>query len=141
MSFVVDQNGLLTEPNLHDGFVDGIQLIGKNSAVVALRNVHGQTFSIQLMGLEALVCDEFRQGNIILDVQITSGKPPSKDALSSLYVAPHPSAAAEYHDKHARFIQAQTDRITQGDLVLVLIEPSYGCQLIALCRELLVSPT
>src|SRR5262249_31606368 len=57
VTFVVDQNGYLTTPILHDGFVDGVQLTGDKSAAVALRTIHGERFSMQMIGLEALACD------------------------------------------------------------------------------------
>ena len=140
MAFGLDDHGFLRDPNLHDGIVDGIHLVSDKAVVVSLRDAHRQTFSMQLVGVEALVCDDFRLGNIILDVQITSDVAPDKDTLGSLFVPPHPSAAEEFHDQHARFLDRHADRIKEGTLVLVSIAPSYGCKLVALCREVLISP-
>jgi hypothetical protein len=68
MEFSVGDHGFLRSPNLHDGFVDGVLLTGDESATVMMRDVTGQTFSMQLIGIKALVCDDFRQGNIILSI-------------------------------------------------------------------------
>jgi hypothetical protein len=141
MELVLDDRGFLSHPNLHDGFVDGINLVGEKAAAVLLRDVHGQTFSMQLAGAEALVCDNFQMGNIILDVQITSGVAPNRDTLGSLFVSPHPSAAKEFHDQHAQFLERHVAEVKERALVLVSIVPSYGCKLIALCREVQISRT
>jgi hypothetical protein len=135
----IDDNGFLRSPNLHDGFLDGILLAGENRATVLLRTVAGQSFSMQIIGVEALVCNDFRQGNIIFDVQIVSRVVASEDTLGHLFVPPHPDAALEFHDEHKRFLGRQISRIKDGELKLVSIESSYGCNLKALCQDITIS--
>jgi hypothetical protein len=95
--------------------------------------------SMQLAGLEAFVCNDFRQGNIILSVQIISAFAPSEDAVTLLFVPPHPSAAKEFHDRYSQFLKKQIEMVTRGALTFVTIDPSYGCNVSALCQEVLIS--
>lgn len=139
MMFKVDDRGFLTSPNLHDGFVDGVQLVSENAVDVSLRDVRGKTFVMQLVGVEALLCEDFRLGNIILDVQIVSGAAPDKDIINSMFVPPHPAAAREFHDRHEGFLERKIDKVSEGTLKLILIVPSCGCSLRALCREVNIS--
>src|SRR5262249_53568780 len=141
VTFSVDERGSLKSPNLHDGFVDGVVLEGEKRVAVSLRDVSGQVFSMRLIEVEALVCNEFRQGNIILDITIFSGIAPDDDALGSLFGSPHPSVAREHHEQHKRLLQDRSDKIRKGVLKLVSIEPSYGCSLTALCGEVIISRT
>ena len=135
MAFVLDDHGYLRDPNLHDGLVDGIHLPSDTAVTVSLRDIQGQRFSMQLIGAVAFVCDDFRLGNIILDVQIASRVTPDMDTLGSLFGTPHPSAA----EGHARALERYAEKIREGTLALVTINPSYGCTLTALCREVLIS--
>ena len=140
MTFSIDDHGYLRSPYLHDGFVDGILLAGESAVTVLLRDVKDRTFSMQLIGVEHLACDDFRQGNIILHVQIVSGIAPNDDTLRSLLGPPHPKAAQEFHDRHEQFLQKKIEKIKAGSLTLVSIDPSYGCYLRALCRDVVISP-
>lgn len=106
---------------------------------VLLRDESGQALSMQLVGTEALVCNNFRQGNIVGDVQIVSGIAPYADMLNLLLDPPHPKAAEEFHDRHRRFVKQKIGQNKDGSLSLVSIDPSYGCKRIALCREVAIS--
>ena len=139
MNFTIDEHGFVRSPNLHDGFLDGVQRVSEDAVALSLRDVRGQTFVMELIGAEALVCDDFRLGNIIFDIQIVSGAAPDKDILASLFVPPHPAAAKEFHDQHSEFLQKRIDRVSEGALKLVSIDPSYGCSLRALCTEVKIT--
>jgi hypothetical protein len=139
MAFSFDQHGFLANPTLHDGFVDGLLLEDEKRATVLLRTVGGEKFKMQLNGVEAFVCDDFRQGNIILHIQIFSGIAPDDNSLGRLYGPPHPSAAQEYHDRYKLLLTQKIEKIKEGLLSLVAIDPSYGCDLRAICQEVIIT--
>jgi hypothetical protein len=139
MAFQLDEHCILRDPELHDGYVDGIHLTPNKGVTISLRDVDGQTFSMQLIELVDLVCNDFRETNIIYDIRLTSGQLPDASTLAALLSAPHPSAAPVFHDHHAQRLQQYSEKVTERALVLVSLNPSYGCELIALCREVLVS--
>lgn len=127
-------------PHFHDGYVTGIRLRDQ-AATVYIRQVDGADFELALEGLEVLQMEDFRQGNIISMVEVVAGRTSSvTSCLDRLFVAPHPSAAAKYHEAHACVLKRQVARIEQGETCLVAMVPSYGADLLAICREVICRP-
>jgi hypothetical protein len=121
-------------PNFHDGYITGLK-VREGGATIYLQQVDGTDFDLILDKLEALQIDDFRQGNIISHVDIIAGRSLSVDALDRLYEPPHSAAALQYHEKHASFVKGQAERIERGDAQLLVIVPSYGADLLAICRQ------
>lgn len=126
--------------HFHDGYVTGIRL-REEAATIYLRQVSGAEYELLLEGLEALQVEDFREGNIISLVEVVTGRIPYADTdFDRLFVSPHPSAAAQYHDAHALVLKRQIARIENGEASLVIIVPSYGADLLAFCREAIFRP-
>ncbi len=121
-------------PNFHDGYVTGLK-VREGGATIYLRQVDGADFDLILEDLEALQIDDFRQGNIVSNVDIIAGRSLSADFLGRLYEPPHPAAAPQYHENHASFVKRQIERIERGEAQLLMIVPSYGADLLAICRQ------
>lgn len=122
-------------PRFHDGLLTGI-ILGEQSATVYLRQSTGEEYTLTLSGLEVLQMEDFRQGNIISMVEVVSGRFPYEHAgLERLFEPPHPTAAEEYHKAHAIVLERQAARIASGEVSLLIIVPSYGADLLAICRE------
>lgn len=127
-------------PHFHDGNVTGIRLRDQ-AASIYIYQVDGAEFELALEGLEELQAEDFRDGNIISMVEIISGcAPPTTIELDRLFTAPHPAAATQYHDAHAQVLHRQIERIESGETNLVVIVPSYGADLMAICREVACRP-
>ncbi|TCM40530.1 hypothetical protein EDF59_1042 [Novosphingobium sp. ST904] len=85
--------------------------------------------------------EDFRQGNTISMVEVVSGQVPYEHfGLERLFRPPHPSAAEEYQRAHAAIVERQSARIADGDVSMVVIVPSYGADLIAICRDVALAP-
>ncbi|WP_295632118.1 hypothetical protein [Novosphingobium sp.] len=127
-------------PRFHDGYVTGLRL--RDEAVtIYLQDVSGSDYELLLEGLEALHVENFREGNVILVAEVVTGRTPDADTdFDSLFIPPHPSADAQYHDAHGLVLKRQIARIETGELSLVLIVPSYGADLLATCREVVCRP-
>lgn len=132
----------------HDGYLVSVS-VKENTAVLGLRQVSGDEFVMTLGGLEALSIDGFREGNIILDLWMVSGRQPTSEDLQTMELAevmevlfpgPHPEAAAQYHEAHAVFLEAKLSRIRSGEASLVLIVPAYGADLYAFCTSVDLQP-
>jgi hypothetical protein len=124
-----------TIPYFHDGHITGIRL-RERAATVYLRQVDGTDFRLDLEGLEALQIEDFREGNIISMAEVVTGRTPYLHTnFDELFPPPHPSAAVEYHEAHAAYIERQIARIESGEVCLVVIIPSYGAELMAICRN------
>jgi hypothetical protein len=58
--------------DLHDGTITGLRLIEPTSLRVDVSDWRGNRYAITLTGLQRLKCLDFREGNIILDVEVYS---------------------------------------------------------------------
>jgi Trk K+ transport system NAD-binding subunit len=126
--------------DFHDGLLNGI-VLGSNTATIHLQQTTGEEYTLTLAGLEVLHMEDFRQGNIISMVEVVSGQAPYEHSgLERLFGTPHPSAAEEHHKAHAAIVQRQSTRIATGDVSMVVIVPSYGADLIAICRDVALAP-
>ena len=122
-------------PHFHDGLLTGIVLFDK-TATVFLQQSSGEQYKLLLSGLEVLQMEDFRQGNIISMVEVVTGRLPYEHVgIERLFVPPHPAAAKQYHEAHANVIAQQSSRIAGGEVALVVIVPSYGGDLLAICHE------
>jgi hypothetical protein len=125
-------------PSFHDGLLTSLA-VEKNEAVIGIRRTNGTAFKLTLECVEALHAADFREGNIIDNVEVIHGKAPEgvglNERLERLFPSPHASAAAEYHERYADFLRGVLGRITTGEAKMVIIESSYGCDLVAVCRD------
>lgn len=70
-------------------------------------------------------------------VEVVSGRLPYEQAgLERLFEPPHPKAAEEHQKAHAIVLERQAARIASGEVSLLVIVPSYGADLLAICREI-----
>ncbi|MFC0684163.1 hypothetical protein [Novosphingobium clariflavum] len=126
--------------DFHDGELTGI-VLGSETATVFLRQATGDEYTLTLAGLEVLQMQDFRQGNVISMIEVVTGQAPCEHSgLERLFDPPHPSAAEPYHIEHAKIIEKQSARIAAGEVSMVVIVPSYGADLIAICRNIAFAP-
>lgn len=129
-----------TIPHFHDGYLTGLRL-REGAATLYLREVDGSEYDLILEGLEALHIEDFREGNIISHVEIVTGRTPYTHIdFDRLFDPPGPSVAMQYREKHAAFLKRQIARIESGEVCLIVIEASYGAQMLAICREAACHP-
>ncbi len=122
-------------PRFHDGLVTGIIVAGK-SAALFLRQTNGEEYALDLEGLEVLHMEDFRQANIISNVEVVTLRLPDNDvAFDRLFGAPHPTAEPIYHEQYAAVVELQQNRIKSGETKLLVVVPSWGADLLAICRE------
>jgi hypothetical protein len=121
-------------PSFHDGNLLGIQLAA-GEAALSLKRVNGENYELTLNSLEALQMDDFREGNIIFEIEIINGRAPSAEALERLFVSPHPGAAAKYHDTHAQFLSSKVAKVEAGEATVIRITSSYGADIVAYCAS------
>jgi hypothetical protein len=128
----LDANGALRSPNPQEAYLEGLALsdgTGQRMLRVAFRPERpvNRRFALVLEGLEHLRCMDFREGNIVLSVEIVRHRKPDAAALHALFDT-GAKASTPWIDRFARDVAV-------GKLTFVRISPSYGCELIALCKE------
>ena len=111
----------------HDGYFMGIDLRQEGVAQLFLRDLDGHDFCLFLRDLKRLICDEFREGNIILDIQVFCGEEPPIDTLAWLY-------SVDSTDELPTYLLEQIGKIASGAMTLVLLSASYGGVLAAVCE-------
>jgi hypothetical protein len=127
VDFKLNVYNALEHPNFHDARILAVELIDSNALLVNLQEEGGALYRLKLSGLERLRCLDFREGNIILDVSIFRGVPPPVADLRTLLDL-RVKESPEYLDTVA-------NRVRAGELSFVHITPSYGCELLALCKN------
>lgn len=124
-------------PNFHDGQLTGIALKDKG-AVLSLRRSDGGHYELYLSGIKALHISDLREGNIVANLEIVTGRELDASAkdeiMQRLFPAPHPSAESSYHAKYTVFIEARLAELSSGEATLVIISPSYGADLLGFCE-------
>lgn len=107
-------------------------------ATLSLERSNGEMFELRLEGVEALQADDFRQGNIISSLEIIHGSEPActdlDERLERLFPSPHPKAEALYHQRYSEFLRGVLARIAEDTAAMVIVESSYGCDLVAVCK-------
>jgi hypothetical protein len=135
----------LTGPltGLHDGLLTSVA-VSEGAAVLGLTHVDGRRFNLTLTGVEALSMNDFREGNIILELQVATGSDFEDVGLSPgdvratlevLFTRPHPEAARKYHDDYEAALERQMQRLEQGEMRLVILDPAYGADFVAYCAS------
>ena len=62
---------MVSLPDFHDGFLDGV-LVCASSAVILLRTVTEQRYTLQLNEVDVLRANDFRKENIIFELNLLS---------------------------------------------------------------------
>ncbi len=132
MEFVINPDGILSQPDLHDGHVLGLRLLNKTTLQISTQTVDGEAFALVLAGLQRLRCDGFAEGNVIFSVEITRNAAPKLETLYRL--TGEPPAREPYRSRHEEWMAELSRDIAEGRLTLVSLEPSYGCMVTALCE-------
>ena len=129
----------MSELHLHDACFEGI-VLGGQDCTLYFRRPDSSRCEVRLIAIDALVMDDFRQGNIVSMLAITSGElaAPADHVLHRLYPPPHPDAQAEFHAGYARAMQQKRSALETGELTLAEMDPAYGATLLAMCQEVLV---
>ena len=118
----------MSSPNLHDARLLGMFVSDNKTATVLFRSENGQRHELLLKEVEHLVANDFREGNIVLDVEIYDGESFDSKLLSEIY-------GKNYLTAHPGFKSEIRRKVKNGELKLVSVNPSYGCSLLCICKE------
>lgn len=121
---VISEEGAVVQPPLHDAKIRGLLLCDPEKLVVAVVTSAGDRYCLVLNDVERLRADDFRQGNIILDVTVFSAT--EIDVVDIAYVY-----GVEPTDNP--FLSKTMERLVREDKLLVRINPSFGCAAACIC--------
>jgi hypothetical protein len=104
-------------PKFHDGSVNGIVLVPSNEVHVFLSEESRQQYVLILKGVEHLRADNFREGNIVLDLCVRRGNQIAREHVS-------PFLKSDAGD--SGYAERLLARVQNAGLFVVEINPSYG---------------
>lgn len=130
MQIQLGKNFEIVEPCFHDGFIVSLDTSDDECAIIGLKTVEGIPHNLILQGLLGIRSTNFRAGNIILSAQIFTQTSPPEPFVRFAFGMDDGG-----HDAHTRGIR---ERVEHGDLTLCSILPSYGCELHAVCRSVVL---
>ncbi len=116
----------------HDGFFNGL-LIDEESAYLFICTLEGERFAIRAMGLVALLADDIKAGNIILEVAISAACEIDREAVREVHGFPQSPQGDKWADE--ALLQAKS-----AELSLLVINPAYGGSCLALAKEFALVP-
>ncbi len=127
MTLQVDKDGVVTNPDFHDGDLLGI-FTPRDPAELTLflRTDEGIGFKLTIPDVVRALANNFSEGNIVLQLIITEGGKVSAEAVRKLF---------HYDDAQpTKPMPDQMKQIADEGWTLVEVTSSYGCELLAISR-------
>jgi len=119
-------DGTLINPALHDANLFGIISCPNRRMFILVRDVHGKIHCLAFFGVERFRADDFRQGNIILDITVQTGTNVSSEDLAYIFGI-DVSTSDSYRENIMK-------KFNSGRLMLVQLDQSYGCSFLCACE-------
>ena len=131
MTTVINAEGILTDPGLHDGLLLGVVLRPDGEELTLIcQDADGRAIRITVPELERLRVDRFLQGNIIFEVTIREGDQCAPDSVKWAWSYDH----NDEEDEVSRNLPEWMRWIKDDHWTLVEVRTSYGCDLFAVSR-------
>jgi len=116
-----------TLTNIHDGYLMGISLISDDRLELELKCLSGERAKLVFPDLLTLVANDFRQGNIIDDINFYS----SEEAPWDLVLQAYEIQEAEKQ----KYLPIYQRNLETYNWTLLELTSSYGCDLLALSKS------
>ena len=127
---ILNVDGEVTSPPLHDS-----ELISVNTddSIVSLlfKLDDGSNVYCYLNDTEQFVCNNFRQGNIVLDLTVITGDLLSDELKFKIF-----PASRVKNEKFDRYIESINNKLQKNELIIIQLNPSYGCEITAICSSI-----
>jgi hypothetical protein len=118
---------------VHDAQLLKIEL--KNNAVDLKFKLIDETILIVILdGIERMLCNSFKEGNTVLSAEIINQSSKCSIFLNKLFDLNE----AEIKENPAYLLKIK-EKINSHELVVFQLSPSYGCELIALCKSVITA--
>lgn len=127
----LDDSDAVIEPSLHDSNLVKLDCYDEKNIKLSFKLISNEVKTVYLNGVEGFVCNDLRKGNIVLDLTVSSGQGAPIKILNNLFEAPK-----HERQKHDLFLEKTQARIFSKELSIVVLNPSYGCKLIALVHSI-----
>ena len=130
MELKIDENCIVYEPPLHDGFAEGLRVDrAKKLAILECSTVDGKPYTLSFEGIMRLEGSDFREGNIISTIFLFKGMSIPDEEIRNLFFGAHSKAKAEN-------ISKVTNDVKSSGLYFFRLWASYGLTLNVICKEI-----
>ena len=118
-------DGTLVTPNVHDGDLSGVIVTPGKEVPLLVRLLSGEKICFCLEDIDRLTVNNFKQGNIILDMTVEAEEILSNEVVN------------EYTNRRDEVtIAGLTARFKEQRFIVVRVNPSYGSELMCVCRRI-----
>lgn len=93
--------------------------------------VGGTTSILSLIDVKRFVCNNLREGNIVLEIAIICDSNKYESYLENLYEMP-----VVKNEKERFFLKSVINSLESGEIFLLKISPSYGFEILGLCSAI-----
>ena len=107
----------------HDAQFMGIRIIENEVIELEFLKVNGERTILTLHGVTRMRAQDFREGNVVLDVHLSKVSRTARPLVEDLLGADDPT------------VSKVLDHAIQDGLLILEVNPSYGCSLLALCSR------
>ena len=124
-SIVIDEEGSLAEPDLHDAFLYRIDFGGEH-VTLYFRGSLGGNLKLDLRGVVLMSSSGLAEKNIVLDVTIQHGSDVHVETVNALF-----PGKTQAQDAYRGMM---LHRLRMKELILLQISPSYGGEITIICE-------
>jgi hypothetical protein len=118
-------DGVLTKPDLHDACIFGLNMSENEGFTISIRLENGVSVDFILSRASRLLVNNFREGNIILDVVVLHAGEVEVSDIEKFYESNSADISA--------VVLALHHRVKLDGKILVKISSSYGCEITCIC--------
>lgn len=112
----------------HDSSFIGLN-ISESCAAITVLTTRKKIIKVEFTGVQRLMCNDFREGNIVLDFGKLEIQSQQEYYLSKLF-------SVDQTIDTPKYIMDVMSKLNDDILQLYLLSPSYGGELIVLCNEI-----
>lgn len=132
-NLLLSEDGSIVNPDVHDARILGLVMINKKKLFLPIRLTDGSDLCLALCNVYCLRADDFREGNIILDITVSKG---TEVDISDIAYA---HGLEQFLSSESNtFLNKAVQDFFIGIKLFVQINPSYGCKLVCICDEIQV---
>lgn len=128
-NLLFSEDGSIVTPNVHDAYILGLVMI-KKKLLLFIKLTSGSNLCLALNNVDRLRADDFREGNIILDITVSKGI--EVDIRDIAYAH---GLEQFLNSKSNAFLDKAVQSFFNDIKIFVQINPSYGCKLVCICDE------
>lgn len=112
--------------DLHDANLNSIELLKDDRIKLGLSDDENKTRHVIFAGVKSLICNNFREGNIVFEMDELPFNSIDKNIVESVLGISEGDSSD--------YVKKILSEIHSGSLKIIRIRPSYGADIIILCE-------